>query len=84
MRTRLRKIGNASGVIIPKPILARIGAKPGAEFDLVLDDDRIVLSPAKRNRRAGWLEAARHIAESGDDALVWPEFANTGDLELKW
>lgn len=34
--------------------------------------------------RAGWAEAAQTLAEAGDDAPIWPEFANAEDTELKW
>ncbi len=84
MRTAIRKMGNSSGVIIPKPILAQIGVETGDDLDLSLDDGRIVLAPAKRHPRAGWADAAKKIAESGDDALVWPEFGNADDADLEW
>jgi hypothetical protein len=29
-------------------------------------------------------DAAKHIAEAGDDSLVWPEFGNSNDDDLKW
>lgn len=84
MRASLRKMGNSSGVIIPKPILAQIGVEAGADLDLSVDDGRIVLACAKRHPRTGWADAARRIAETGDDALVWPDFGNAGDADLKW
>lgn len=34
--------------------------------------------------RVEWAEASRAIAMSGDDALVWPEFANADDVTLEW
>jgi antitoxin MazE len=34
--------------------------------------------------RTGWAEAARKIAEAGDDALVMGEFGNAADAELAW
>jgi antitoxin MazE len=34
--------------------------------------------------RANWAEAARKIAEAGDDALVMGEFGNQADAELAW
>ena len=34
--------------------------------------------------REGWAEDARRIAEHDDDALVWPEIVNAGDVELVW
>jgi antitoxin MazE len=84
MRVLVRKLGNSSGVIIPKPILVQIGVEVGDDLDLLLDDNRIVLAPVKRHPRAGWAKAAKCIAAAGDDAPVWPEFGNAGDAELKW
>jgi antitoxin MazE len=84
MRAAVRKLGNSAGVIIPKPILIQIGVEVGDDLDLSLDENRIVLAPLKRRPRAGWAKAAKCIAEAGDDALVWPEFGNAGDAELKW
>jgi antitoxin MazE len=84
MRAAVRKMGNSSGVIIPKPILAQIEVKAGDDLDLTLEDDRIVLTPARRNPRAGWAEASKSIAASGEDVLVWPEFANDDDADLEW
>jgi antitoxin MazE len=84
MRAPLRKMGNSSGVIIPKPILNQIGMEVGEDFDMSLEDGRILLVPAKRHPRAGWAEAAKRIANAGDDALVWPELGNANDAHLKW
>ena len=84
MRAPVRKMGNSSGVILPKPILAQLGVEAGDDLDLSLEEGRIVLVPAKRHPRAGWADAARRIAEAGDDALVWPEFSYAGDADLKW
>jgi antitoxin MazE len=77
-------MGNSSGVIIPKPLLAELGAQPGDDVEMTVEGGRIVIAPIKTNPRAGWAEDARRLAEAGDDALVWPEFGNEGDDELKW
>jgi antitoxin MazE len=34
--------------------------------------------------RTGWAEAAKKIAQVGDDALVMGEFSNAADWELVW
>ena len=34
MKTSIRKMGNSHGVIIPKPLLAEIGAKPDDVVDM--------------------------------------------------
>jgi len=84
MRAAIRKLGNSSGVIIPKSMLVEIGIAAGDAVDLALEDSRIIITPQKRRPREGWAEAFREIAEAGDDALVWPEFANDEDADLTW
>ena len=43
-----------------------------------------MLRKAPRRAREGWAEAARSIAEAGDDELVMGEFGNAEDSELVW
>jgi antitoxin MazE len=82
MRVTLRKMGNSSGVIIPKPFLAEIGAAGAVE--MAVEDGRIVIEAERRAPRAGGAEASRLLAEAGDDELAWPEFANADDETLEW
>ncbi|MFN9280219.1 MAG: AbrB/MazE/SpoVT family DNA-binding domain-containing protein [Rubrivivax sp.] len=82
MEVAIRKMGNSQGVLIPKPILAQIGLEERA--DLQVRDGVIEIRPLRRNPREGWAEDARRLAAQGDDALVWPEFANEGDDKLVW
>jgi len=84
VRAAIRKLGNSSGIIIPKSMLAQIGIAAGDAVDLSLEDGRIAIKPIKRRPREGWAEAFREIAEAGDDALVWPEFDNDDDADLTW
>ncbi|MBI3140459.1 MAG: AbrB/MazE/SpoVT family DNA-binding domain-containing protein [Rhodocyclales bacterium] len=83
MRTTIRKIGNSQGVLIPKPLLAEAGLE--TDVNMVVENGALVLRPARAAEpRAGWAEAARDLAKAGDDAPVWPEFANAEDADLKW
>lgn len=84
MRAAVRKLGNSSGIIIPKSLLAEFGVAAGDTLDMTIEEGRIVLAPVKRHARAGWAEASRNLAEFGDDALVWPEFGNAEDETLIW
>jgi antitoxin MazE len=84
MRAAVRKLGNSSGVIIPKSLLAEAGVTAGDTVDMTLEEGRIVIAPVKRRARAGWAEASKQLAETGDDTLVWPEFANAEDENLAW
>jgi antitoxin MazE len=83
MKTAIRKMGNSQGVLIPKPLLAQTGMDVG-EVDIQVEDDAIVIRKPQRKSRAGWAEASKEIAATGDDAPVWPEFANEADKDLKW
>lgn len=82
MEVAIRKMGNSQGVLIPKPILAQLGLEGTA--DLQVRDGVIEIRAVRRNLREGWADDARRIADHGDDALVWPEFANDGDNDLVW
>ena len=83
MRAALRRLGNSRGVILPKPVLAQLGIGQDDELDMQVERDRIVLTRRPAAPRAGWAEAATRTA-AGDEALIWPEFANEGDSDLEW
>lgn len=82
MEVAIRKMGNSQGVLIPKPILVQLGLE--GKVDLQVRDGLIEIRPIQRNPREGWAADAQAIAAAGDDALVWPEFANADDAELAW
>ena len=84
MRTALRRMGNSTGMIVPRAILDELGSGIGEDLDLKVENGRLVAAPVRTGLRAGWAEAARALAEAGDDAPVWPDFANDEDDELRW
>jgi len=78
----VRRIGNSLGIVIPKPVLAQVGLSGQAE--LTVERGAIVLRKPRKAARSGWAEAARSVANQGEDELLMGEFANTADLELEW
>jgi antitoxin MazE len=84
MKTSIRKMGNSQGVLIPKPFLAKMGMLVDEDIDIDIEDDKIVIRKLEKRPREGWAEASQKIATAQDDGLVWPEFGNDGDKELKW
>jgi antitoxin MazE len=84
MRAAVRKMGNSAGIIVPKPILQELGVKAGDQLEMSFEEGKLTLAPIKRHPRLGWSQAAKKIAKSGDDRLVWPEFGNTEDEACKW
>ncbi len=83
MRASVRKMGNSSGVIIPKPILNELGVKAGDQVEMTVEAGAVVLAPIKRKPREGWAESAKALAESGEEP-AWPEFANSDDETFTW
>jgi len=84
MRAVVRRLGNSSGLIIPKAMLDEAGMAVGDAVDMTLEKGRIVLAPVRRRVRSGWAAASRTLAEAGDDGLARPEFGNADDEALEW
>ena len=75
-QSAIRKIGNFSGIIIPKPMLAEMGMKPGNEVELTIQAGMLVVKPHHADPRADWADGARAIASSSDDQLVLGDSGN--------
>jgi antitoxin MazE len=85
MRTALRKMGNSTGVILPRAILGQAGLATGTAMDVTVEGERLILTPVHQDRRADWKEAASAIAQSSDaEAAAWEAFGNEDDAELTW
>lgn len=82
MLVTIRRLGNSHGILIPKPVLKQVGLSDHVEMQV--EGNTLVLRKPAAHPRAGWAEASKKIAALGDDALVWPEFANEEDENLKW
>lgn len=61
MQSALRKIGNSTGLVLPKPILGAMGVAGGTMLDLTVEDGRLIATPVKTKVREGWAEAAAAI-----------------------
>ncbi len=84
MQAAIRRMGNSAGILLPKPVLAHLQVQAGDMLDLNLENGRVILSVLKPHPRAGWAEAAKELAEAGDDEAAWPDFANADDATLEW
>lgn len=84
IHVNIRRVGNSQGVVIPKPILTQLGLSQDAGVDMTIEGDALVLRRPANPVRTGWADAAKKIAEAGDDRLVMGEFGNAGDAELVW
>ncbi|MBY0620682.1 AbrB/MazE/SpoVT family DNA-binding domain-containing protein [Sphingomonas ursincola] len=86
MKSALRKMGNSTGLILPKPVLQELGVETGTVMDIVVDNGRVVATPVVRDLHEGWAEAARQIGaeDLSEDAMVWQGFPNEDDDGLTW
>lgn len=67
MKGRIVRVGNSRGVRLPKPLLEQAGLHE--EVEIYAERGRIVIESATRPRM-GWADAARRMAEAGDDGLL--------------
>ena len=73
MRVSVAKWGNSLGLRVPKELAARFGLREGSRVEIVAEDDRLVLIPARaaftlEELLAGMTpEAMREAFDWGDD-----------------
>jgi antitoxin MazE len=80
MVTKLVKIGNSQGVVLPKKVLKSFGSID--QVDIIEENNTIVLVPVRKKLREGWAEAFRALHEAGEDQIVM-DFPNEAD-ETEW
>lgn len=86
MKAALRKIGNSTGLVVPRPILGALGLTGGAFLDLTVEDGKLIATPLVSAVRAGWGEAAKAIANDADGGgdTDWVDRASEADVEWQW
>jgi antitoxin MazE len=85
MQTALRKMGNSTGIILPRSILGQIGLTTGAAMDLRVEDGKLIGTPIKSERRSQWAGAAAEIADAeNSEEAAWRGFGNDDDADLTW
>jgi antitoxin MazE len=80
MKTRLGRIGNSFGLLVPQELLTACGF--GTEATITVRDKELIITPAPRRPREGWAEAARQMRELGDD--VTPELQEWDEIADEW
>ena len=85
MQTALRKMGNSTGMIVPRALLAEMGVSVGTAIELKVEDGKLVGSPVRRIRE-GWEAEAAQVASQPltEDERDWLAFGIEGDDELQW
>ena len=84
MKTRIVRIGNSRGVRIPKLLLEQTGLDD--EVTIEAEGTCLTIRPGSRPR-AGWDDAFRAMAASGDDTPLDGDVVHTttwDDQEWEW
>jgi antitoxin MazE len=81
MKTRIVQIGNSRGVRIPKQLLAQTGLDGDVEIRAARNG--VLITPLSKPR-AGWAEAARELADTGEDQLLDDGGPPTKFSEEEW
>ena len=84
MHSALRKIGNSTGLVLPKPILGAMGVTGGTMLDLTVEDGRLIATPVARTVRAGWAEAAKAVAGADESDPDWINPLREEDTDWTW
>jgi antitoxin component of MazEF toxin-antitoxin module len=88
VQTKIEKIGDDFGVLLPKELLD--GCAFGTEATVTVQDKALIVTPAPRQPRAGWAEAMRAIprGELDRDFAELEAFRETPDewdaTEWQW
>ncbi|QMW21909.1 AbrB/MazE/SpoVT family DNA-binding domain-containing protein [Sandaracinobacteroides saxicola] len=83
MSSALRRTGNSVSLIVPRPLLAELGAGSGTRLDLSIVDGALVARPIAQPHRSGWSAAAAEVATDGSSD-EWLDVPLEGDEALTW
>ena len=79
MTTRIRKIGNSSGIIISKGMLEELNIEPKDELELMVKDGKILIQKIEEPRK-DWAKKFLKAGSLQDKAELM-EFPNDFDTE---
>lgn len=79
MKSRLRRVGNSRGVILPAILLAQSGI--GDDIELTAEPGRIVITPAAPDRQ-GWFDG--YDADKDEDAFAELNATDADSGEWEW
>jgi antitoxin MazE len=84
MRAAIRKLGNSSGVVIPKSMLAELGVAMGDAVDLSLHDGRTAITPSKDDREKAEPKHFEKLPRPAMTSWFGRNLANDDDADLTW
>ncbi len=62
MQTKIEKIGDGFGLLLPKELLEECGF--GSEVSVTVENKTLIVSPGPKKARQGWAEALQAIPQA--------------------
>ncbi|EOQ95251.1 antidote-toxin recognition MazE [Leptospira wolbachii serovar Codice str. CDC] len=82
MKAAVIQIGNSKGIRIPKTVLAECQIED--EVDLLVEDNKIIITPYKNKPRVGWEDQFKAMAERKEDQLLIPDSIDLETKDWEW
>jgi antitoxin MazE len=82
MESKITKIGNSQGIIIPKKIMEQCGLTD--KVNLEVQDNRLIVSQIVENPRKGWEESIIAAGVDEDDELLMGDYLEHSWDEEEW
>ncbi|PJZ46669.1 AbrB/MazE/SpoVT family DNA-binding domain-containing protein [Leptospira brenneri] len=82
MKAAVIQIGNSKGIRIPKTVLAECLIED--EVDLLVEDNKIIITPYKNKPRVGWEDQFKAMAERKEDQLLIPDSVDLNAQDWEW
>lgn len=86
MSTKVRKIGNSAGVILPKAALAALGVEEGGAVEFAYAPGKVTIMPVESDPWAGWEEDSKRLGQLGltEEEREWLDAPLADDVEWEW
>ncbi|MCG6143286.1 AbrB/MazE/SpoVT family DNA-binding domain-containing protein [Leptospira bandrabouensis] len=82
MKAAVIQIGNSKGIRIPKTVLAECQIE--GEVDLLVEDNKIIITPVKSKPRMGWEDQFKAMAKEKEDELLIPDSIDLNSQDWEW
>src|SRR5947207_718605 len=80
--TKLVKVGNSKGVILPKKALEQLEIDDD-DIHVEINEEAIILRPSRKNIRKGWTKAFKKMHATGDDKPIAKDFFKEDSKDRK-
>lgn len=81
MKVKIVPIGNSRGIRIPASILNQFQIE--SEMDMLVENEKIILLPIKKEARFGWSKAFKKMSQS-DDKMIISDSIDLDNEDWEW